>query len=271
MMVALRRYQFHKDDVVLTNHTYGDDAPLADITGLLMLAAQPGDEIEFLAVMDDDSFREFQEIIFLLCYQLTLDYAGKPDADYFDFSLLRSRSRKELISKLSTEAAKVGAQRVFVPVAQASNRTIPKAITASATVPIDTPRKSQIFVSYSHIDLPVVENSLVPIFRSAGCHPWYSVDSIRGAERWERSILDGLQTSEWFVVVMSPDAIKSEWVRLEVHWASEHRQGRIIPIMVSVCDPWDLHMRIGSLQYIDYRSPSEAARSKLLAILETVA
>jgi hypothetical protein len=120
---------------------------------------------------------------------------------------------------------------------------------------------------YAHADLAFVQTTLIPLLGLAGLTPWFSLDSIRGADRWERSILGGLQTSAWFIVVMSPRAEGSEWVGLEVHWASEHRQGRIVPVMIAECDPWNVHMRLGNLQYIDFRAPSEQARSKLLAAL----
>lgn len=143
-------------------------------------------------------------------------------------------------------------------------------VDAAVTAPAAKRRTRQIFVSYSTHDVSFVESDLVPAVRATDFVPWYSLDSIRAADRWERSILQALEASEQFLVVMSPNAIKSEWVRIEVHWATEHRLGRIIPIMIADCDPWQLHMRLGNIQYIDYREHPNEALDKLITALQTI-
>jgi serine/threonine protein kinase len=129
------------------------------------------------------------------------------------------------------------------------------------------PRQRQVFVSYSAHDLSFVETVVVPAIRAAGFSPWYSLDSIRASANWEREILKGLQTCELFVVVMSLNAVNSDWVRIEVHWATQNRN-TIIPLMISDCDPWQLHMRLGNLQYIDFRKNHDKAQTKLFSILQ---
>jgi len=166
--------------------------------------------------------------------------------------------------------------RLIVPDAKLADtfrQTIPDAQVSATYLPETAgpslaPRQRQVFVSYSTKDLSFVETVVVPTIRTAGFSPWYSLDSIRAADLWERSVLKGLQTSEIFVVVMSLNAVNSQWVRSEVHWATQKREHRIIPLMISDCDPYDLHMRLGNVQYIDFRLNHREAKNKLLKLLQ---
>ena len=48
---------------------------------------------------------------------------------------------------------------------------------------------------------------------------WCSATDVRLAADWEQQIRQALAQADWFAVVLSPDAVKSEWVQAEVHWA----------------------------------------------------
>jgi len=65
----------------------------------------------------------------------------------------------------------------------------------------------------------------------------------------------------------SPDALASEWVQAETHWALEHKRGRVIPVMARHCNPVDLHLKLGMLQYIDYSQDAAAAAARLRALV----
>jgi hypothetical protein len=34
----------------------------------------------------------------------------------------------------------------------------------------------------------------------------------------------GLESSDWFLVVISPNSVKAEWVDIETKWAFDHRR-----------------------------------------------
>jgi formylglycine-generating enzyme required for sulfatase activity len=96
---------------------------------------------------------------------------------------------------------------------------------------------------------------------------WYSREDIRAADSWHQSILDGLKSSDWFLIVMSANSAKSEWVIDELHWAMGHRPlGRIVPVMIEECDPYDFHLRLPRLQFVDYSQDRERALTRLKAI-----
>lgn len=122
---------------------------------------------------------------------------------------------------------------------------------------------AKVFVSHSSQDREFLEDAVLPCLREAGLDIWYSTDEIRGSEQWERAILNALESSDWFVVAMSPSAAMSPWVRSEVHWAMEHRWGRIVPLLVDDCKLLDFHLRLPELQYVDFRSVHDNARKRL--------
>ena len=125
-----------------------------------------------------------------------------------------------------------------------------------------------VFVSYSHKDEEFLQSELLPVLKSNGINPWYAPDDIRAADEWERKILHGLESSEWFVVVMSPNASESDWVKAETHWAVERRKGQVIPLMLESCNPADLHLKLLRIQFVDFRQQRELAAKKLIWVLQ---
>ena len=109
-------------------------------------------------------------------------------------------------------------------------------------------------ISHSSEDRELVEDVVVPSLHDVGLDTWYSKANIRASEQWERSIVRGLESCQWFVIAMTPAASLSPWVRSEVHWAVEHRWGRIVPLLLKDCNPLDFHLRMPELQYILPRS-----------------
>jgi hypothetical protein len=126
----------------------------------------------------------------------------------------------------------------------------------------------QIFISHSSRDRDFVVAQLKPALEASGFVAWCSSTDLKTAANWEQQIRAALARSDWFAVVLSPDAQRSEWVQAETHWALEHLTGRVIPIMARSCRPIDLHLRLGTLQFIDCRLDLDAAIRELSSLIE---
>src|SRR5205085_3177225 len=124
----------------------------------------------------------------------------------------------------------------------------------------------KVFISHSAKDRAFVEREIIALLNQHGIETWYSRDNIQTTARWEKEVLEGLKACDWFLVVMTPDAVASEWVSTEVHWAFNHRKGRVVPVLRSDCNPEELHLMLLPIQYIDFRSDLEPAQKKLLAL-----
>jgi len=122
------------------------------------------------------------------------------------------------------------------------------------------------FISHATSDRAFVECEIVGLLRALGVTPWFAEDDIKSAEDWERSILSGLETSDWFIVLISSASVSSERVKDEVAWAIRKKPGRIIPILIADCDPEHINIRLPNIQHIDFRTQPNEARQKLITL-----
>jgi hypothetical protein len=125
-------------------------------------------------------------------------------------------------------------------------------------------RPSRVVISRASSDRKAVERDVVALLNRHGIEPWYSRDDIPSAAQWESSIRTGLESSDWFLVVLTPAALRSRWVNAEVHWAFEERPGRVIPVLCEGCTWQSLHLMVRAVQLIDLREKSDDARQRLL-------
>ncbi|SDX93223.1 FHA domain-containing protein [Allochromatium warmingii] len=127
---------------------------------------------------------------------------------------------------------------------------------------------ARIFISHSSKDAVFVVEYLKPLLEHAGMSVWCSSGDLEWGVDWERQLHQELRRADWFIVVLSPDAADSDWVRAEVHWAMEKRKGSIVPVMLHTCDPSAIHLRLGIVQFVDFRSDLDASATRLLNWLQ---
>lgn len=125
----------------------------------------------------------------------------------------------------------------------------------------------RIFISHSSKDASFAVNELKPALEKAGMSVWCSSADLHYGIDWEKELLKELSLSDWIVVILSQEAVDSDWVRAEVHWAMEKRKGRVVPIMLCHCDPASVHLRLGTIQFIDFRHDREAAITELIGLI----
>ena len=103
-------------------------------------------------------------------------------------------------------------------------------------------RPRRVFLSYAQSDRHLAE-TLARDLTVAGFAVWSDQEVMPG-DNWARKVGEALDESEAMVVIVSPAAAKSEWVRREVEFAlgSPRYAGRLIPIVAKPTDemPWIL-------------------------------
>jgi hypothetical protein len=124
-----------------------------------------------------------------------------------------------------------------------------------------------VFISYSSSDVDFVVQRLVPGLEQAGATVWCSAKHLREGSNWERQIRAALAVCDWFVVVLSPHAQRSDWVQAETHWAVEHLPGRVVPLMLGDCKPDEVHLLLATLQFIDLRADAARGLKELTELL----
>src|SRR5947207_4484587 len=89
-----------------------------------------------------------------------------------------------------------------------------------------------VFISHASADRSFVDQ-LAEWLRGHGIDVWYSRTHLRGAQQWHDEIGNALARCTWFLLVLSPNAVRSRWVKRELIYALEdHRYtGRIVPVL----------------------------------------
>jgi hypothetical protein len=118
--------------------------------------------------------------------------------------------------------------------------------------PDPAPAGGEIFLSYSRRDARLMRRVRADL-RAAGFHVWTDESLKPGTPSWLTAIEDAIRSSLCVIVLLSPDAKKSEWVEKELQAARLHRK-QIIPLLARGDEKSSMPMLINSMQYADIRT-----------------
>jgi tetratricopeptide (TPR) repeat protein len=119
-----------------------------------------------------------------------------------------------------------------------------------------------VFVSYAHSDIAYVRR-LVNHLTERGVTVWFDED-IASGDRWNTVLRDRVRDCDALVLVMSPAAAASEWVRREVDLATESRRP-VLPLLLA----GGVILGLEETQYesvVDGRMPSPAFVDQLRSV-----
>jgi len=123
--------------------------------------------------------------------------------------------------------------------------------------------KQQVFISYSRKDIKFARR-LAGDLESAGFEAWWDISDLKGGDDWVRVIPTAIAASQFFVVLLSPDAIESEWVSKEYTYALVNRM-KIVPAMIRPCN---VPFALNTLNYINFTTDNyETGFNNLLKAL----
>ena len=128
------------------------------------------------------------------------------------------------------------------------------------------PAAIDIFLCYSHRDLNAtrqVQESL----RSAGLSAWLAEGLEPGAPDWQDAIAEAIAQATAVVVLLSPNAKASPWVRREISFAQAHGK-RIFPLLLEGDQVSAVPLSLMDVQWVDGRErPATVAAGQLLPAL----
>src|ERR1700683_1728741 len=92
--------------------------------------------------------------------------------------------------------------------------------------------------------------------------------NIRGAQQWHDEIGTALKRCDWFLLVLSPQSVRSIWVKHELVYALQASRygGRLGPILYTHCDTDALSWTLSSIEWIDLRGDFGDACKRLFEI-----
>ncbi|MEK6300912.1 MAG: toll/interleukin-1 receptor domain-containing protein [Acidobacteriota bacterium] len=100
----------------------------------------------------------------------------------------------------------------------------------------------KVFINYSRKDQALADK-VVAALEDAGLDAWYDKREIMPGENWARKISKGLKESDAMVVLLTPDALESDFVRANIDFALSESayDRRLIPVLVG--EPGDILAR----------------------------
>jgi hypothetical protein len=107
----------------------------------------------------------------------------------------------------------------------------------------------QIFISYSRKDIGFARK-LAGDLEKAGYDVWWDISDLRGGDDWVRVIPAAIESSQYVIIVLSPNSVESEWVRKEYTQALSLRK-KIIPIMLAATG---VPFALNTINYVNFTS-----------------
>jgi hypothetical protein len=91
----------------------------------------------------------------------------------------------------------------------------------------------QVFISYAESDEPVAKKVAAGLEKE-GLKVWYNRREILPGHNWAESVAKALKESRAMVVLLTPAALRSSWVRHEIDYAlgDQTFSHRLIPVIV---------------------------------------
>jgi TIR domain-containing protein len=129
------------------------------------------------------------------------------------------------------------------------------------------PHPNEVFLSYSSLDWEFA-NQITDLLRSHGIALWHSHSSMLGGQQWLDQIGEALRRCDWFVILLSPNSIKSVWVARELTFALKQKRynDTIVPIVLEVCDYEQFSWSLASYHIVDFTESFDAGCRALLRI-----
>ena len=126
---------------------------------------------------------------------------------------------------------------------------------------------NEVFLSHASQDRQFAQR-LVCVLHRHGVPVWYSDTNIKGAQQWHDEIGAALRRCDWLVLVLSPSAVESMWVKRELLYALQQDRfnGRIALLLYKPCSYDGLSWILSQIQMVDFASGFDDGCRDLLRI-----
>ena len=134
----------------------------------------------------------------------------------------------------------------------------------------------KVFISHAYTDEPFVKK-VVAGLEKVGLEVWDATREILPGDNWADKVARALKESEAMVVLLTPDALRSNWVRWGVEYAlgEQSYRNRLIPVIVGDPQeiskedvPWILR-RLHMIDMGEYAEEEEGINQIAQVLLET--
>lgn len=111
---------------------------------------------------------------------------------------------------------------------------------------------AQVFISYHHSSSNKLVSKMYDKLLNAGFEAWKDTKSISAGQDWRAEIDRAIRDSMALIVVLTPEAVLSQYVTYE--WAFAMGVGvPVIPVLYKDIQDTDMHPRLSGVQRFDFR------------------
>jgi hypothetical protein len=116
------------------------------------------------------------------------------------------------------------------------------------------PTPAEIFLSHSSEDREFATR-VGDLLGTHGLPFWYSKRDILGAQQWHDEIGKALTRCDWFLLILSPAAVASKWVKHELLYALQENsyEERIVIVDHLPADYKKLSWTLRSFQWVNFQ------------------
>ncbi|MDW7695114.1 TIR domain-containing protein [Flammeovirgaceae bacterium SG7u.111] len=128
--------------------------------------------------------------------------------------------------------------------------------------------KTEVFISYSRKDGDFARrlNNKLQVY---GKTTWFDQESIADGSDFEKEIFKGIDSSDNFLFIISPDSVGSEFCEREVVYAAEHGK-RLVPVICRTTDEQTVPEDLSKVQWLNFVGKDfETTFGKLVFMLDT--
>src|SRR5579863_2729554 len=121
---------------------------------------------------------------------------------------------------------------------------------------------TRIFISYAHVDSAFVDRLEADLSRQ-GFETWMDRQRLAGGQQWRRELQASVERAQVLLVMLSPEAVASQYVQSEYGYALDLGIV-VIPVYYRQCN---VPMELRHIQWIDFRQSYEQG---LVALMQTL-
>lgn len=126
---------------------------------------------------------------------------------------------------------------------------------------------TEVFLSHASQDREMAAR-IAATLQGHNIATFYAPQDILGAQQWHDEIGAALARCDWFLLLLSPDAVNSKWVKRELRYAlrKDRYDDKIVPISYRQCDYDSPSWTLDDFQRVDFTGDFADACRELLRI-----
>ncbi|MEM9266034.1 MAG: TIR domain-containing protein, partial [Cyanobacteria bacterium P01_F01_bin.13] len=125
-----------------------------------------------------------------------------------------------------------------------------------------------VFISYSRADSDFARKLNNALQRQRK-RTWFDQESIASGADFQQEIYKGIETSNFFLFVLSPRSIKSPYCADEVEYAAKLNK-RMVTVLHRPVEAKDLHPELGKVQWTDFNANEGEFEANFKGLLQTL-